>query len=123
MTNPASSQAAVLAAGSRRHQARSTPPWLSISALPSRIGTAARNGQENGTSATPNMSVTTGDSTTHTSSVSTAHDQNAVMNLGAGTGSWSAASAGQARRIRTASRADRATSTPTTMARKAGTDG
>jgi hypothetical protein len=35
-------QAAVLAGGSRRHQAWPTPPWLSAAAVPSRMGTAAR---------------------------------------------------------------------------------
>ena len=34
--------AAVRAGGSRRHQAWPTPPWLSATAVPSRIGTAAR---------------------------------------------------------------------------------
>ena len=36
------SQAAVRTGGSRRHQAGPTPPWLSATAVPSRIGTAAR---------------------------------------------------------------------------------
>ena len=40
--NVASTQAAVRAGGSRRHQAWPTPPWLSATAVPSRIGTAAR---------------------------------------------------------------------------------
>jgi hypothetical protein len=35
-------QAAVLTGGSRRHQAWPTPPWLSATAVPSRMGTAAR---------------------------------------------------------------------------------
>ena len=34
--------AAVRAGGSRRHQDWPTPPWLSATAVPSRIGTAAR---------------------------------------------------------------------------------
>ena len=34
--------AAVRAGGSRRHQAWPTPPWLRATAVPSRIGTAAR---------------------------------------------------------------------------------
>ncbi len=35
-------QAAVRAGGSCRHQAWPTPPWLRATAVPSRIGTAAR---------------------------------------------------------------------------------
>ena len=34
--------AAVPAGGSRRHQAWPTPPWLSATAVPSKMGTAAR---------------------------------------------------------------------------------
>ena len=40
--NVAITHAAVRAGGSRRHQAWPTPPWLSATAVPSRIGTAAR---------------------------------------------------------------------------------
>src|ERR1700678_4043862 len=46
--------------GSRRHQVTVTPPWLSGTVMASRTGTAARNGQENGSTATPNTSVTIG---------------------------------------------------------------
>ena len=38
----AMTHAAVPAGGSRRHQAWPTPPWLSATAVPSRMGTAAR---------------------------------------------------------------------------------
>ena len=38
----AMTHAAVRAGGSRRHQAWPTPPWLSATAVPSRMGTAAR---------------------------------------------------------------------------------
>jgi hypothetical protein len=48
------------------------------------MGTAARYGQENGTRATPNMSVTTGDITSHTSTVSTAHDRRETRKRGRG---------------------------------------
>src|SRR5262249_32641906 len=44
----------------------------------------ARKGQENGTSATPNISVTTGDITSPTSTVSTAQDTSEAMNRGHG---------------------------------------
>ena len=72
------------AGGSRRHQAWPTPPWLSTSAVLSMIGTAARNGQENVTRATPNISVTTGDITSPTRMVSTAQDTNEFRKRGLG---------------------------------------
>src|SRR5580692_7372464 len=69
------------------------------------IGTAARNGQENGTRATPNISVTTGDITSHTSTVSTAHDTKEARNRGLVT--VADGSCGQASRRRTTSAAAR----------------
>ena len=42
MPKVAITHAPVLAGGSRRHQAWPTPPWLSATAVPSRMGTAAR---------------------------------------------------------------------------------
>src|SRR5579872_7402096 len=111
-TNPPSSQATALAAGSLPHQAGPSPPWLSRIALPSRIGTTARNGPENGTSATPNITVTTGDSTSHTSSVSIAHEANTAPKRGC------AMPFGQLRNTNTASTAARAASSPISVSVK-----
>ncbi len=49
--------------------------------MPSMIGNAARNGQENGSTATPNASVAAGDSSTQASRVSAAQDTNARLVL------------------------------------------
>ena len=106
-----SSHTTVLPGGSRRHHAWPTPPWLSTSVVPSRIGIAARNGQENGTRATPNISVTTGDITSHTSTVSTAHDTKEIRNRGLLT--VADGSCGQASRSRTTSAAALASSSRT----------
>ncbi len=109
------SQAIVGTGGSRRHQAGPTPPWLSASAVPSRIGTAARYGQENGSRATPNISVTTGDMTSPTRMVITAHDTTELAKLGRGrAGTPRPDGLGQASRSRTASTVARAS----TSARK-----
>ena len=109
ITKVAITQAAVIAGGSCRHQARPTPPWLSATAVPSRMGTAARYGQENGSRATPNISVTTGDMTSPTTTVSTAQDRTEVRKRGrASLGPGRSASPGQASWIRTASTAERA---------------
>src|SRR5580693_5825124 len=121
--NVASTQAAVRAGGSRRHQAWPTPPWLSATAVPSRIGTAARYGQENGSRATPNISVTTGDNTSPTSTVSTMQDTTEVrkrgrVRLGTAGSVWR----GQASWIRTASTAARATTSTTNTVVKSSQD-
>ena len=79
-----SSHSTARAGGSRRHQAVMSPPWLSAATMPSMIGNAARNGQENGSTATPNASVAAGDSSTQASRVSAAQDTNARLALGAG---------------------------------------
>src|SRR5580704_6069242 len=110
----ASSHAAVRTGGRRRHQACPTPPWLRASAVPSMMGTAARYGQENGTRATPNISVTTGDITSHTSTVSTAHDTIDAKNRGLGRlGTSGSLARGQASRTSTASTAERTSSSST----------
>ena len=70
----ANSQSTERSGGSRRHQATITPPWLSAAAMPSMIGNAARNGQENGSTATPNASVTAGESSSQASAVSAMQD-------------------------------------------------
>src|SRR5580693_2576026 len=127
--NVASTQAAVRAGGSRRHQAWPMPPWLSAAAVPSRIGTAARYGQENGSRATPNISVTTGDNTSPTRTVSTMQDTTEVRKRGrarlgiAGSG-WTAESGwrGQANWIRTASTAARTTTSTTSTEAKPSQD-
>ena len=126
--NVAITHAAVRAGGSRRHQAWPTPPWLSATAVPSRIGTAARYGQENGSRATPNISVTTGDNTSPTSTVSTVQDTTEVRKRGrarlgtAGSG-WTAIGwRGQASWIRTASTAARASTSTTSTAVKPSQD-
>ena len=103
-----SSHSTARAGGSRRHQAVITPPWLSAATMPSMIGNAARNGQENGKTATPKASVTAGDSSAQASRVSAAHDTNARLILGAGT------PRGQASRSIATSRAARATRTAAT---------
>src|SRR6202000_686472 len=66
-------------------QAVMTPPWPSAATMPSMIGNAARNGQENGSTATPNASVAAGDSSTQASRVSAAQDTNARVAPGRGT--------------------------------------
>jgi len=71
------------------------------------MGTAARKGQENGSSATPNISVTTGDITSPTSTVSTAQDTSEAMNRGRGR--LCSPPFGQASMTSTASTAERAT--------------
>ncbi len=76
--------------------------------MPSMIGNAARNGQENGSTATPNASVAAGDSSTQASRVSAAQDTNARPALGAGT------PRGQASRSIVTSRAARAIRTAAT---------
>ena len=78
-----SSQSTERSGGSRRHQATITPPWLSTAAMPSMIGNAARNGQENGSTAAPNASVTAGESSTQASPVSAMQDQKARPRPGA----------------------------------------
>ena len=115
--------AAVRTGGSRRHHAWPTPPWLSATVVPSRMGTAARYGQENGSRATPNISVTTGDSTTPTRTVSTAQDPTEVMKRGFGRpGAPGSAWRGQASWIRTASTAARASTSSTSTAVKPSQD-
>src|SRR5215469_6716049 len=79
----ASSQSTERSGGSRRHQATNTPPWLSAAAMPSMIGSAARNGQENGRMATPNASVTAGESSSQATTVSARQDQKARPRAGA----------------------------------------
>jgi len=76
--------------------------------MPSMIGNAARNGQENGRTATPNASVAAGDSSTQATRVSAAQDASARLALGGGT------PRGQASRSIVTSRAARATRTATT---------
>src|SRR6516162_1178744 len=106
----ASSHSTARSGGSRRHQATITPPWLSAIAMPSMIGSAARNGQENGSSATPNVSVTAGSSSSHASEVSARQDQNARLSRGA------ASSRGQASRSSAVSIAALTSSAAVTMA-------
>ncbi len=73
--------------------------------MPSMIGNAARNGQENGSTATPNASVTAGDSSTQASAVSAAQDTNARLVRGAvtprGQASLSSVTSSAARAART----------------------
>ena len=52
--------------------------------MPSMIGNAARKGQENGSTATPNASVAAGDSSTQASTVSAAQETNTRPSSGAG---------------------------------------
>jgi hypothetical protein len=53
-------QPAARRGGSRRHHVGETPPWLSGRARASSTGTAARKGQEKGSTATPKTKVATG---------------------------------------------------------------
>src|SRR6202042_1223170 len=71
-----SSQATARSGGSRRHQARTGPPWLSAATMPSMIGNAARKGQETGTTATPNAGGAAGVSSSQASAASAAQDAN-----------------------------------------------
>ena len=115
--------AAVRAGGSRRHHAWPTPPWLSATAVPSRMGTAARYGQENGSRATPNISVTTGDITSPTRTVSTAHDTTEIRKRGLGrAGAAGSSWRGQASWTRTASTAARASTSRTNTPVKSSQD-
>ena len=100
----ASSHSTARGGGSLRHQATITPPWLSAIAMPSMIGIAARNGQENGSTATPNASVTTGESSSQATEVSARQEKNARLTGGA------RSSCGQASRSSTVSIADLASS-------------
>ena len=79
-----SSQATARSGGSRRHQAWTVPPWLSATTMPNMIGNAARNGHENGSTATPNASVAAGVSSSQASAVSAAQDANERLSRGAG---------------------------------------
>ena len=103
-----SSQATARSGGSRRHQPWTVPPWLSATTMPSMIGNAARNGHENGSTATPNASVAAGVSISHASAVSAAQDASERPSGGAGS------SLGQASRSSATSSADRAISTSAT---------
>ena len=100
-----SSQATARAGGNRRHQAVMTPPWLSIATIPSMSGKAARNGQEKGSTATPNASVAAGVSSTHATRVSAAQETNEERSAGAcspcGQASRSSAASSAARVVRT----------------------
>ena len=109
MTTLPSSHSTERSGGRRRHQATFTPPWLSAIAMPPTIGSAARNGQENGSTATPNASVTVGDSSSHASAVSAMLDQKARLSRGA------RRSRGQASRSSSVSIADLASSTTAAM--------
>ena len=103
-----SSQATARSGGRRRHQAWTVPPWLSATTMPNMIGNAARNGHENGSTATPNASVAAGVSSSQASPVSAAQDANERLSRGAGS------SPGQASRSSATSSADRTISTTAT---------
>ncbi len=80
------------------------------------MGSAPRNGQENGSTATPKARVTAGDSSSQHSPVSARHEANARRRAGA------AASRGQASRSSVASIAARASSTASKTAAKPSQD-
>lgn len=75
--------------------------------ISSRAGSAARNGQENGSSETPNSRVTTGDSSTLAITVYTAQRANVAPQAGR------ISCCGQASRISAMLTADRASTSPT----------
>ena len=80
-----SSQPTERTGGSRRHQAANAPPWLSAATMPSMIGNAARNGQENGITATPKARVAAGVSSSQASAVSAAQEASERPSGGGGT--------------------------------------
>ena len=84
--------------------------------MPTMIGSAARNGQEKGRIATPNASVTAGDSSSQASAVSAMQDPNARLSFGA------RSSRGQASRSSAVSMADLARSTAEKTAAKPAQD-
>lgn len=69
--NSASSHHTAEAGGRVRHQVPASPAWLSGSAISSMAGSRARNGQEKGRMATPNVRLTSGDISRQASVVTT----------------------------------------------------
>ena len=83
-TKLASSQPTARADGRVRHQDPVIPPCASAIRMSSMAGSAAKNGQENGSSDTPNSSVTTGASSTPATTVNTMQRANVPPQRGAG---------------------------------------
>src|SRR5581483_7218013 len=80
--NSVSSQPTAAAGGRVRHQPPARPAWLSGTAISSMAGSIARNGQENGTIATPKVRLTSGDITTHANVVTASARPNAAAGVG-----------------------------------------
>src|SRR5215469_10879561 len=93
--NSVSSHPAAPGVGRVRHQVSATPAWLSGSAIRSMAGSMARNGQENGRMATPNVRLTSGDISRHAKTVTTSAPRRAAIGRGrvrpAGQASWTRA--------------------------------
>ncbi len=95
--NSASSQAAARSGGSVRHHQLAALPWLSSRPYSISTGSTPRNGHENGSNATPNVSATSGDSRSTAQMVSTMLDPSSRVARGR------ASSRGQASQASTAS--------------------
>jgi hypothetical protein len=115
-TKLASSQPTARSGGRVRHQEPSRPPCASGIKISSMAGSAARNGQENGSSATPNSKVTTGDSSTLATMVKMTKRPNVAPQRGLG--SWR----GQASLVSTVLSAARARTSATHVSAKPSQD-
>ena len=110
----ARSHSAERSGGRVRHHPLVAAPWLSSRANRISIGSAPRNGQENGSRATPNVSVTTGDISRPALRVRTAPEATKIAGRGR------ACPPGQASQARAASSKLRATTRPARASAKRG---
>ncbi len=110
----ATSHSAERSGGRVRHHPLAVAPWLSSRANRISAGSAPRNGQENGSRATPNVSVTSGDISSPAQRVRMAPEPSRTAGRGR------ACPRGQASQARAASRTLRATTTPARARTKRG---
>ncbi len=110
----ATSHSAERSGGRVRHQPLTVAPWLSTSANRISAGSAPRNGQENGSRATPNVTVTSGDISSPAHRVRMAPEPSRTAGRGR------ACPRGHASQARAASRTLRPTTRPARASAKCG---